>query len=193
MEPETVAVLLFSATVAVMVGYAARTWSADRSRRLANAGHSRKLELRWEGDTVLQMEGRSTEEQEEALNRFLKEARRRWTEDAPIRRTTEYAFETDEPLDPAHHEERLRREEEATGVRYPRVGASVEEVMVPEVAKPRSAGLLSDIRMIHLITMLFLLASFWIILSKRYDDDVQKWAFGAMGSILGFWLGPGRG
>jgi hypothetical protein len=46
--------------------------------------------------------------------------------------------------------------------------------------------------MIHIITLLFLIVSFWIILSNRYDDDVQKWAFGAMGSILGFWLGPGR-
>ena len=36
----------------------------------------------------------------------------------------------------------------------------------------------------------FLLASLWIILSNRYDEDVQKWAFGAMGSILGFWLRP---
>jgi hypothetical protein len=59
-------------------------------------------------------------------------------------------------------------------------------------APPTAAGFLSNVRMIHIITLLFLLVSFWIILSNQYDDDVQKWAFGAMGSILGFWLGPGR-
>jgi hypothetical protein len=59
-------------------------------------------------------------------------------------------------------------------------------------ATPTAAGILSNVRMIHIITLLFLIVSFWIILSNRYDDDVQKWAFGAMGSILGFWLAPGR-
>ena len=67
----------------------------------------------------------------------------------------------------------------------------------PPVARAPTAGgglgtLLSNIRMIHVITLVLLAASLWIILSNRYDDDVQKWAFGAMGSILGFWLGPGR-
>ena len=60
------------------------------------------------------------------------------------------------------------------------------------VAAPPSfaAMLLQRVRMIHIVTMLLLLASFWIILSNQYDDDVQKWAFGAMGSIVGFWLRP---
>ena len=49
---------------------------------------------------------------------------------------------------------------------------------------------LERIRMIHIITTILMLASLWIILSNRYDEDVQKWAFGAMGSILGFWLRP---
>jgi hypothetical protein len=49
---------------------------------------------------------------------------------------------------------------------------------------------LERIRMIHIVTTILMLASLWIILSNRYDEDVQKWAFGAMGSVLGFWLRP---
>ena len=49
---------------------------------------------------------------------------------------------------------------------------------------------LERIRMIHVVTTILMVASLWIILSNRYDEDVQKWAFGAMGSILGFWLRP---
>jgi hypothetical protein len=44
--------------------------------------------------------------------------------------------------------------------------------------------------MIHVITTVLMVASLWIILSSRYDEDVHKWAFGSMGSILGFWLRP---
>lgn len=54
------------------------------------------------------------------------------------------------------------------------------------------AVLTQRVRMIHVITVIFLVASLWIILSNKYDDDVLKWAFGAMGSILGFWLAPAR-
>ena len=62
---------------------------------------------------------------------------------------------------------------------------------VPQRTKDSAfSAVLSRVRMIHIITTLFLLASLWIILSNRYDEDVQKWAFGAMGSILGFWLRP---
>jgi len=49
---------------------------------------------------------------------------------------------------------------------------------------------LERIRMIHVVTTILMFASLWIILSNRYEEDVQKWAFGAMGSILGFWLRP---
>ena len=54
---------------------------------------------------------------------------------------------------------------------------------VPQRTKDSAfSAVLSRVRMIHIITTL-LLASLWIILSNRYDEDVQKWAFGAMGSI----------
>jgi hypothetical protein len=33
-------------------------------------------------------------------------------------------------------------------------------------------------------------AGLYIILSKEYETDSQKWAFGAVGTILGYWLRP---
>jgi hypothetical protein len=40
------------------------------------------------------------------------------------------------------------------------------------------------------ITLLVLLSALWIILSQKYSDDTQKWAFGIIGIIVGYWL-PG--
>jgi hypothetical protein len=39
-----------------------------------------------------------------------------------------------------------------------------------------------------IISLVILGASLYIILSKKYDDDVQKWAFGAIGTVIGYWL-----
>jgi hypothetical protein len=67
----------------------------------------------------------------------------------------------------------------------------VETIPVPP--RPRAAAkgsLLDNVQMIHVITIILLIASLWIILSNRYEADVQKWAFGTMGSIIGFWLAP---
>lgn len=36
---------------------------------------------------------------------------------------------------------------------------------------------------------LVLLASLYVILSKKYGDAEQKWAYGSTGAVLGFWLG----
>jgi hypothetical protein len=40
------------------------------------------------------------------------------------------------------------------------------------------------------ITGVFGLASFWIILSNGYklDEEARKWAFGTLGLIVGYWL-----
>ena len=38
------------------------------------------------------------------------------------------------------------------------------------------------------ISIVVLIASLFVILSKRYTSDVQKWAFGSFGTVLGFWL-----
>lgn len=39
-----------------------------------------------------------------------------------------------------------------------------------------------------IITLVILGASLYIILSKKYDADVQKWAYGAIGTVIGYWL-----
>ena len=38
------------------------------------------------------------------------------------------------------------------------------------------------------ITLLILASALFIILSKGYEEAEQKWAFGAIGTILGYWL-----
>ena len=39
-----------------------------------------------------------------------------------------------------------------------------------------------------IISLVILGAALYIILSKKYPDDVQKWAFGAIGTVIGYWL-----
>ncbi|MBM4429345.1 MAG: hypothetical protein FJ026_03230 [Chloroflexi bacterium] len=38
------------------------------------------------------------------------------------------------------------------------------------------------------ISIVVLGAGLYVILSKQYSDDVQRWAFGAIGVIVGYWL-----
>jgi cytochrome bd-type quinol oxidase subunit 2 len=38
------------------------------------------------------------------------------------------------------------------------------------------------------ISVFVLFAGLYIILSNGYDEGVQKWAFGAIGTLLGYWL-----
>jgi hypothetical protein len=40
------------------------------------------------------------------------------------------------------------------------------------------------------VSIAVLAAGLYIILSKGYEADSQKWAFGAVGTILGYWLRP---
>ena len=39
-----------------------------------------------------------------------------------------------------------------------------------------------------LISVVVLGSALYVILSKKYPDATQKWAFGAVGMIVGFWL-----
>jgi hypothetical protein len=36
--------------------------------------------------------------------------------------------------------------------------------------------------------MVVLIACLYIILSQKYESDTEKWAYGAVGIILGYWL-----
>lgn len=44
--------------------------------------------------------------------------------------------------------------------------------------------------MMIIISLAVLFSSLYIILSGDYDEGSQKWAFGSVGSIIGFWLRP---
>jgi hypothetical protein len=47
-----------------------------------------------------------------------------------------------------------------------------------------------SIGMLHILTLIMLGAALWVILSNKYDDDTQKWAFGTVGTVIGFWFAP---
>jgi hypothetical protein len=38
------------------------------------------------------------------------------------------------------------------------------------------------------VSVIVLAAGLWVMLSGRYDADVEKWAAGAIGTVVGFWL-----
>ena len=46
--------------------------------------------------------------------------------------------------------------------------------------------------MMVVVSILVLGSSLFIILSGQYDSESQKWAFGVVGTIVGFWLRPGK-
>jgi hypothetical protein len=45
--------------------------------------------------------------------------------------------------------------------------------------------------MMALMTVILLGASLAVILLERYSDDAEKWAFGTIGTLVGFWFRPG--
>ncbi len=58
----------------------------------------------------------------------------------------------------------------------------------PEVAAPARVNVRTI--MMVVVSVLVLGSSLFIILSGQYDNENQKWAFGAVGTIVGFWLRP---
>jgi hypothetical protein len=44
-----------------------------------------------------------------------------------------------------------------------------------------------------LFTTSILLAALYAILSRKYGADAQKWAYGTVGTLLGYWLKVGMG
>lgn len=52
----------------------------------------------------------------------------------------------------------------------------------------RSATLGHEDWMPIIVSIAVLASSLFIILSKGYEGDEQKWAFGIVGTILGYWL-----
>jgi len=40
------------------------------------------------------------------------------------------------------------------------------------------------------VSLVVLVCALFVVLSGRYDDSIQKWAFGAIGTILAWWIKP---
>lgn len=38
------------------------------------------------------------------------------------------------------------------------------------------------------LQLIFVAVSFYIILSQKFPSDTQRWAFGTLGLVLGYWL-----
>jgi hypothetical protein len=49
-----------------------------------------------------------------------------------------------------------------------------------------------DVRLIMQvgISIVILAAGLWVILTDRYSVDAQRWAAGAVGTVVGYWLKP---
>lgn len=54
-------------------------------------------------------------------------------------------------------------------------------------------SIFAELTMLHFLTFIMLIAALWVILSNKYKDDTQKWAFGVVGTVLGFWFSPKGG
>jgi uncharacterized membrane protein len=78
--------------------------------------------------------------------------------------------------------------------------ANVPEDNAPEVdrlyrkslGKPAKSRNRSDVATLvaqMVFSLLVLTAALYVILSRQYEADTQKWAFGMIGLIVGYWLG----
>lgn len=50
---------------------------------------------------------------------------------------------------------------------------------------------LGDVMMV-IVSFAVLASALFIILSQKYDDAAEKWAFGMVGSLIGFWCKRSR-
>lgn len=57
-----------------------------------------------------------------------------------------------------------------------------------DITKPRMVTYNTNTVMSVVVSLTILVASIYIILSSKYDEGTQKWAFGVIGSIIGFWF-----
>ena len=45
-----------------------------------------------------------------------------------------------------------------------------------------------DILMRIIVSLVLLLAALWVVLSQRYQPTDRHWAYGIIGTVVGFWL-----
>ena len=62
------------------------------------------------------------------------------------------------------------------------------EYTSPTEPPVRVSSLTDKVIMPAVITTMVLVAALYVILSKNYDSDTQKWTFGVVGLIVGYWL-----
>ena len=84
-----------------------------------------------------------------------------------------------------------RKSEESTDIVVIASDGRVRSHFVKPLSKVRFDTPKKPVRrswMVYLITLFVLAIAAYVILSGKYDDSDQKWAFGAVGSLMGFWL-----
>ena len=66
-------------------------------------------------------------------------------------------------------------------------------IAVAKLGLAQVLGAEGDVRttMSVLISIVVLGCALYMILSKRYGGEAEKWAFGSVGTIIGFWLNSG--
>lgn len=57
-------------------------------------------------------------------------------------------------------------------------------------AAGENQGFYAALWMRILVTLAVLASALYIVLSRHYEADQQKWAFGVIGTVLGYWLRP---
>ena len=66
------------------------------------------------------------------------------------------------------------------------------EEMQEAVGEGRKASIMTmwtpDVVMRSTVSMMVMLASFFVLLSKRYGAETIKWAVGALAVVVGYWL-----
>lgn len=66
-----------------------------------------------------------------------------------------------------------------------RVVAFLSPALPPPLA-PATAPVVIAMRMV--ITAVVLVSALYVVLSKRYETDTEKWAFGIIGLLIGYWM-----
>ena len=62
-------------------------------------------------------------------------------------------------------------------------------LIISSLVAPPGSGVTAANEIVQIaVTFIVLASALYIILSKQYPDDAQKWAFGVIGLIIGFWL-----
>jgi len=87
-----------------------------------------------------------------------------------------------EILDPGHSEGLNRQLDQLK-----QASASAEKTGATAVTLEETVKILKQL-VSPILSVLIALGSLFVILSKHYDAETQKWAFGSLGTILGFWL-----